>query len=214
MKKTLVILLLCAMLLSFASCAKAPKTEEIYDRAVYLIENAYALNEVFAGAGLPVRDRTHPAYASLYADYQLIQYTRDYDIVSEKAKFGSAAEIREAAEKIFSPELLEKILYVNAFEGQVLTDAPGGSLTVNPRYIEDGTYLYQSVNDTAQAEKTRPAPLIFDYATMKAVKPSNKTTVRLTLDAWEADSPDAVFSYRVTLVRGAGGEWLLDKLTV
>jgi hypothetical protein len=58
-----------------------------------------------------------------------------------------------------------------------------------------------------------PTPLVYDYATMQIIRPSNATEVLITMDAWEFDKPDFVFQMRLSIIN-EDGIWLLNKLTV
>ena len=58
-KRISALLLTVALLLggvfAFSSCSsRAPEIEDVYDRVVYLIENAAEVNTVLFGEGLPV----------------------------------------------------------------------------------------------------------------------------------------------------------------
>ena len=205
------VLILCGVLLGTTGCAnRAPKLEEIYDRVVELIEDSYELNEIFFGEGLPYYDRELPVYESLYSDFTTIGYTKDYNIVSAKAKYHSVDEIKRAAEEVYSSALLEETVYPSIFDGLMQQNAGSGSTYLQARYIEDNNDLY-ILRESDDAH--HPTPLIFDYATMKIIRPSNASRVILTLNAWEHDSPDNVFEMRLTLAN-EDGVWLLDKLTV
>ena len=105
--------------------ATVPKTDEVYDRVVELIEASYELNTVFYGAGLPVY-KTDSAYADFSHLYFDFQYLGDYEIVTEYAKFLSEEEIKTAAEKVYSKSYLES-LYASIFDG-VLVNETGSTL--------------------------------------------------------------------------------------
>lgn len=211
MKRTVSAALFAVILLlalsGCGSCSRAPELEEIYDRAVELVEGSRRLTAIFYGAGLPTYDKASPINQDLYAA-DSSAYTQKYSIVDPRCGFSSVDALKEAAEQVWSPELLEQQVYPAAFDG--LTAAIGGASTVAPaRFQEEGGNLY-CLDGVAESA---PKPLIFDYSTMQIVRPSNATRVLLSLDAWEEDSPDARFSYRLTLVL-SNGVWLLDKLTV
>ena len=205
------ILLLISLLLSMAGCAnRAPKLEEIYDRVVELIENSYELNAIFFGSGLPYCDRSLPIYESLYSDYTTIGYTSDYNIVSQNAKYQSVDELKSAAEKVYSKALLESSVYPAMFDGLMEQNAGTGSTYLQARYIEDNQHFYVLIEDPSAYHAT---PLIFDYSTMKIIRPSNASQVVLSITAWEENTPDKPFQMRLSLVK-EDGIWLLDKLTV
>ena len=204
-------MLLAAMLLSFTGCAnRAPKLEEIYDRVVELIEASYELNDVFFGEGLPYYDRNLAVYESLYSDYATVGYTKDYNIVSSNAKYRSVEEIKRAAEQVYSKALLDSSVYPAMFDGLMQQNVSTGSTDLPARYIQDNTDLYILM----EAEDAyHPTPLIYDYATMKIIRPSNASRVLISINAWEEDSPDNILQMQLTLVK-ENNLWLLDKLTV
>lgn len=206
-------LLLCAvvLLLSLAGCggcsSRAPELEEIYDRVVELVEASYRLNTAFYGAGLPVYDKDAAVYEELYSNLSSA-YQTEYSIVDVRCGILSVDMLKAEAEKVYSPDVLEKQIYPAVFDG--LVASIGGVASVAAaRYQEDADYLY--CIDSARDE-AREA-LIFDYATMQIIRPSNAERVLLTMDAWEIGKPETVFSYRLTIVN-VDGVWLLDKVTV
>ncbi len=204
-------LLLCAVLLlcltGCGGCSRAPEVDEIYDRVVELVEDSRRLNAIFYGAGLPVYDKESVIYRDVYAD-DPSAYTKEYSIVDPRCGFVSVSALKEAAEKVWTPDLLEKQVYPAAFDGLSASIGSVSSIAA-ARFQEDGGNLYclDGVRENA------PAQLIFDYSTMKVVRPSNATRVILSMDAWEEGKPDARFSYRLTIAK-VDGVWLLDKLTV
>ena len=120
----LIISLLCSMTLSFSSCARAPKVDDIYDRVVELIEGANELNTVFYGAGLPVYE-TNSTYAQLSHMYHGFDYTGEYEMVTPYAKFASVSQIEQAAEKIYSEDYLKNIVYPAMFTGYAVQGVDG-----------------------------------------------------------------------------------------
>ena len=203
--------ILISVMIGSTGCAnRAPKLEEIYDRVVELVEASYELNEVFYGDGLPYYDRNLSVYESLYSNYTTVGYTKDYHIVSSNAKYHSIDEIKMAAEKVYSSSLLEEAVYPSVFDGLMVSDAGSGSHYSAARYIEDNEDLYILMEEE---DAYHPTPLIYDYATMKIIRPSNATEVLITMNAWEEDKPDQVFEMRLSIIN-EDGVWLLNKLTV
>ena len=202
--------LAAGMLFSFAACARAPKIDDIRADVIALVEASYEVNEVFFGAGLPVLDRTAEEYADLYTFYSS-PIVNTYDIVdAAHAKFTSIEEIKAAASLVYSPDLLENNLYVNAFTGYAVSDVGSSVVSSDPLFMEDEEHLYQSLSRTDYLTR---GVKIFDYATMRVVRPSSDTAVYVTMDAWYLSDPSTVFSARVRLVSTANG-WRLDSLTV
>lgn len=204
-------LILFGLLFSMVGCAnRAPKLDEIYDRVVELIENSYELNQIFFGEGLPYCDRNLPVYEILYADYTTVGYTKDYNIVSRNSKYHSVEELKQAAEKVYSKALLQSSVYPAMFDGLMQQNVATGSTYLQARYIEDNQNFYVLIEDE---DAYHPTPLIYDYATMKIIRPSNASHVMISLNAWEEDNPQKIFEMRLSLVN-EDGIWLLDKLTV
>ena len=206
-----VVLILVGAVLGCVGCAgRAPKLEQIYDRVVVLIEESYELNEIFYGKGLPYCDRNLPVYETLYSDYTKLGYTKNYNIVSGQAKYHTVEEIKQAAAKVYSSALLESSVYPGMFDG-LMQSTPGSTSKYLPaRYIQDNTDLYILIEEE---NAYHPTPLIYDYASMKIIRPSNAKRVSISINAWEEDQPDRVFEMELFLLK-ENGVWLLDKLTV
>ena len=214
MKKALLLLLVCARLfgtvLCFPSCSRAPKIEDVRDELIALIEASFEINTVFFGAGLPVYDRNDVIYSDLYNVYASTQYVNSYDVVSHHAKFLSINEIKAAAALVYSPELLEQNLFVNAFVGYALTDATGSFSSSPALFVEDGNYLYQS---RTLENKLRNGQKIYDYSTMKIARPSGRDAIFVSLSCYYASNPSNILSARLRFVKTAAG-WRLDSFTV
>lgn len=217
MKRTISLLLLLGLLLSVAAlygCGRrAPKLEEIYDRVVELVEASYELNVIFYGEGLPYYDRTQPIYSALYGDYTKDKYTKDYNIVSQHAKYRTVEAIKAAAEQVYSKTLLEETVYPSAFVGLLSSDAGSGVHYANARYLQDDDQQLYILIENESNERISPTPLVYDYSTMKIVRPSNSTRVLISIDAWEENKPDEILKEQLTLTL-IDGVWYLDSLTV
>ena len=214
MKKFSSVLLAFALLFTavtaFTACGgRAPKIEEIYDRIVSLIEASYEINDLFYGKGLPYYDRELPIYRDLYSDYTTLGYTENYHIVRSDAKYRSIDSMKMAAEEVYTRELLD-LVYRSAFEGVVVNDAVAGVASSDAQYLQTNDHLYIS---KAFVEGHHPTPMVYDYATMEVIRPSNATRVFVTMNAWEESSPTVVREVRITLAL-QDGAWLLDSLTV
>ena len=218
MRKVLLCLLVCALLFgsatAFSSCKRAPKIDAVRDELIALIEASYEINTVFFGPGLPVYDRSDPVYADLYNSLSS-QYANSYSLVDDHAKFSSINEIKAAASLVYSPKLLEENLFVNAFVGYALPDAVGNLSSSPALFAEalesDGNYhLFQSDslnNLLPDGQK------IYDYSTMKIVRPSKQDTLFVTLSCCYASDPDTRLSERLRFVNTSSG-WRLDSFTV
>ena len=214
MKRTVCCLLLICLLaatpLSLAACRRAPRVDDIREDVIALVEASYEINEVFYGAGLPVLDRNSEEYADLYAYYASAN-ARTYDIVdTAHAKFTSIEEIKSAASLVYSPDLLEKNLYVNAFTGYAIEGIDSSVISSDALYTEDADYFYQSINRTNYLTR---GVKIFDYDTMQVVRPSSSKAVLISIDAWYISNPTEHFSEEIRLVSTPNG-WRLDSTTV
>ncbi len=168
--------------LSLTSCARKPRTEDIYDRVVELVENAVELNTVFYGAGLPVYhdDSTYAKLTNMYYDFE---HAGSYEMVTPYAKFATVSQIKQAAEKVYSAEYLEKVVYPALFDGyavQGITDIQVSSA----RYLEDMEWIYQST----ESEPLYTGIIVYDYASMEVVAPSNRKACYVTMYAWMEDA--------------------------
>ena len=210
---------------TLAACSRAPKADDLRETVVDLVEASYEINEVFLGAGLPVLDRDEPAYADLYT-YYAPATVRTYDIVdTDHAKFASIDAIKSAASLVYSPDLLENNLYQNAFVGYAIEGGVASEgAAVDARFLEDGEFFYQSrdrdrVSDPSlRAQLTRRDLLngrmrLYDYDTLRVVRPSTAKAVYVTMNSWYADRPDLIEVKRLRLVLTPSG-WRLDSFTV
>ncbi len=204
----LAVLLLLLGCLSFASCkGRAPKVEEIYDRVVELVEASHEINAVFYGVGLPVyaADSLYADFTHLYYDFK---YKNSYEMVTDYAKFLTLFDLQTAAERVYSKEYLEEAIYPMAFEGHAIAGI-GGAAVSSARFLEDEDWLYQSID----ASKLYTGMIVYDYSTMKIVRPSNAKACYVTMDAWNEGEPQSVQSIRLRLTLGEDGQWYLDSFT-
>ncbi len=207
MKKIVVIFLIfCAVCPCLSSCSK-PKEEDIYDRVVYLVEGAKELNTVFYGAGLPVyaADSDYAEFTHMYFNFP---YAGSYESVMENTKFLSVDAIKQRAALIYSRAYCEEVLYPMAFDGHAISDSMGGMALSHAKFYEDESWIYRTVlEDTNYLEGMR----VFDYSTMKVVRPSNKKACIVEIRTWLEDTPNVVRTIQLRLVK-QNGEWYLDSL--
>ncbi|MBQ8432098.1 MAG: hypothetical protein IJX28_04355 [Clostridia bacterium] len=211
-KILIAVLALCVLLASACTVwllyFRAPKLSTIYDRVVELVEASHEVNTVFFGAGLP-------AYAadSVYAEYSQMYYDFEqkglYEHVTESSKFISVAQIKEAAEKVYSKAYLEDVLYPMAFTGYAIDNGIGGAQFAYARYYENETWIYQS---TKAENYISGGMRVYDYSTMKIAYPSNSNACYVTMDTWLEDQPEQILKVQLRLVL-QDGEWYLDSFT-
>lgn len=204
MKKRIYTLLLAIALLltplSLASCSsKPPALEQIYDTVVDLVERSYAANDLLYGYGLPVI-AIGSQWAELNYIYSDSDYA-DYEYVSENSRYLSISAIKEALESVYSAELLDS--YQTAlFDGFIV-----GNDVIRARYYESDEWLYQSLDSEPLVTWQR----IYDYSTMRIVKPSRADYVTVEIDTHLEDD-DTVLPVRIAIVYEKG-EWRLDSPT-
>ncbi len=198
---TLTIALVIALsVASMSSCSgKAPELDNVKDRFVYLIEGSKELNVLFFGSGLPVYERE-----SLLAERRGVYYNdrmTSYNHVMENARYISIEDMKYQAERIYSSEYVAGI-YESAFDG-IMT----GTAQAYLRFYDNGEWLYQNVNamDFELSER------IYDYSTMKIVKPSNAEYVNVEIESYTLkDSKRKVISLSFVY---ENGNWYLDSPT-
>lgn len=182
-----------------------PKLEDVYDRVVELVEESQEVNTVFYGPGLPVHE-TNGDYADFTHMYHDFRYKGSYEIVTDQSKFISTMAIKEKAEKIYSRDYLENVLYPFAFTGYAV-DNVGGNVSM-ARFYEDDAWIYQAVSGENYLTGTR----VYDYSTMKIAYPGNSKAFYVTMDSWMENSPDKIEKVRLRIVL-QDGQWYLDSFT-
>lgn len=200
------LLVLLPLVGSLSGCGLfAPKIDVLYDRVVELVEASKQLNTVFYGVGLPVYER-----GSEYAEQNHIYFQHPqpgYETVTPYASFLTVSEIRTAAEAVYSRDYLENVLYVSAFTGHALSNGDSSMVEV-ARYLEDTSWIYQAENAQRYPVEMR----VFDYSTMRITRPSNRSAVYVTLDAYPETGGEAE-EVRLRLVKQEDGKWYLDSFT-
>ena len=204
MKKAVLSIILAIVLIITALCTvscsgKAPKLEDVKERFIYLIENSKEINTLYFGSGLPVyeRDTLLSNKKGVYYDDKYTTYER----VMENSRYLTVNEIKERSERIYSTEYL-KAMYETAFEG-VMT----GSSSAYIRFYESENWLYQNLYATDFELSER----IYDYSSMKIVKPSNGEYVNITIDTYTLEDK-TVKNISLTFVYERG-DWYLDSPT-
>ena len=204
MKKAVLSIILAIVLIITALCTvscsgKAPKLEDVKERFIYLIEGSKEINTLYFGSGLPVyqRDTLLSDKKGVYYDDKYTTYER----VMENSRYLTVNEIKERSEKIYSTEYL-KAMYETAFEG-VMT----GNASAYIRFYESQGWLYQNLYATDFELSER----IYDYSSMKIVKPSNGEYVNITVDTYTLDDKK-IKNISLTFVYERGN-WYLDSPT-
>lgn len=211
MKKIVVTVLTVLMLISLiptvSGCASVPAVEEIYDRVVFLVEESYELNALFYGCGLPVWEEDSE-YVEFMHLYYGLNSAQSYEMITQNAKFYSVDEIKQAAEKIYSKDYLNDVLYKTAFDGYAIEDGAGGAVVGVSRYYENEGYFWQAKNHKVFYTAMR----IYDYSTMQVHALGRGDACVVTMDSWLEDTPEKVENVEIPLVL-QDGKWFLDNFT-
>lgn len=183
----------CAFTL-LALCSCAPKITESEVKGVLptLVENSKVLNEIYFGEGF---DEDKSVAESAVSGYYYCD-TSEYGL-------HSVLEIKEATEKVFTPEYAE-ILYQAAFEGVTTDSAVKGA-----RFVEGEMGLMQSESDEVYELSERE----FDYESVTVTKSDSKS-VTVTVDTYVGGEKDDTLTVIVKRY-GEEGEYyyLLDSPT-
>lgn len=184
LKKILLILCGALLLLSLTSCG-ALDDDEAREVLSDLLPKAAELNEIIWGAGLPPAETPEASAAG----------TAKYAKVSADCGYSTLAELRAAAEAVFSAEFME-IINTTAFDGTEETF---------PRYNETTDGVLQ-VN-TSEKGFTLRSTLYPDRArVLYGIGDLLKVAVPCDFDGKPADD------YEIILVR-ENGLWKIDSPT-
>lgn len=204
-KRISALLLTVALLLGgvfvFSSCSsRAPEIEDVYDRVVYLIENAAEVNTVLFGEGLPVFSSGSEESELLNLYYMSSKDGREY--VKPYAMYENIDEIKEKAELVYGGEYL-KSLYESTFTGYAISEVE--DVVLPARYSEDANWIYQNSTVTGLITGHRS----YNYATMRIVSPSSAKYMRIEIESYSDDATDSPITDTLSFVY-ENGNWYLD----
>lgn len=189
-----------AIAITLIVALRLPKLDDgMKDRFISLIEESKELNTVFFGAGLPVYHREDELSDRLgiYYNEDLVSYNK----VSELASFEYIDMIKAKAATVYSESYLSA-LYETAFEG-VMT----GNASAYLRFYEHAGNLYQSMLAKDFGIRER----IYDYSTMKIVRPSNSGYINVVIESYTVENPERV-EVNLSFIYERGN-WYLDSPT-
>ena len=188
MKKTA--LILCFLIL-LSGCAGAPplSDEEAAEVINALLPLSSEVNGILFGKGLPAVDEAYEEEHSGTA----------YFPVKEGTGYSSVADIKRAAEKVYSKSYLESV-YMSAFEGMNGGTSVIGS--VSPRYTEIGGVL--KVNVSAKSFDVRT----YEKVTECRFSSSGQGYAVYSCKALGTDGK--TYDLKIYLA-GAAGEWRFDS---
>lgn len=196
-----VIFVLCMSMSACSGTASAPPLAEVYDEFVALIEASHQINVVLYGHGLAVYE-----YKSDLASHNMM-YVFDYygerEYISPYAKFGSEESIRTASAAVFSERYLESVMNM-MFVGATLGDSTGTAIAA--RYSQDEKWFYQNRYYEPVVTNMR----VYDYASMKIVKPSSAEYVNVEIDSYAPGQGWMTFTLSFILEDSG---WRLDSPT-
>ncbi len=189
---------------------RAPDVDDVYDRVVELVEGSQELNTVFYGAGLATYSQARANAENNANLYMGFEYRGSHELLSDYARFTSEQEIRDLAERVYSKNFLETMVYPQAFVGYAVEDGAGGAVVTPGRFLDDGTALYVSVKSENWLENgTR----VYDFSTMRVTAPSNQRACYVEIDSYLPETPDNIEVTRLRLVKQDDGQWYLDSLS-
>lgn len=191
-------MLVVTAVLSLFGCSE--ETLEISEDEAFavlsdLVPKSYEINRILFGEGLPAVDEayTETKNGTAYFD------------VKDGSGYSSKAEIKAAAEKVYSKRYLDGV-YVYAFEGVALESGEENlDLMVSPRYTEIGGKLKVDINSEHVAIRNK-----LTVISSEIVK---KTAEYVKLNAvCREDGNDAEFQVTM-LITLENNVWLLDGPT-
>ncbi len=137
-------------------------------------------------------------------------YTADdpsgYDVVCVDAPYTSIDELKAAAKKVFSAEYLE-LIYSAAFDGIAFVEGATSGVR-SARFIEKDGLLRQANDIEPRLQSQR----IYDFSTMKIVRPSNAKRVNISVET-HLEGDAEILKVNIVLVLGEDGQWYLDSPT-
>lgn len=199
MLRFITVMLLCiGFTLSLCGCKKADpepdpiqmSDEEAIDIISKLIPESEKINEIFWGKGLEPEEQADDNISVMFLP------------VSESCGYSTIAEIKEAAEKVYSKAYLTSSVYVSIFDG-VASESYDGvvDFAIDPRYKEIGGKLYVNITYIPLDLKTKLLPDTAKVITTDAYS----VTIRLD---YEIDGKaQGELDLKIVL---QDGEWRLD----
>ena len=176
-------------------------------------EDRYALvvpkNEVTPELGEPIFSIDEADYFNIDYVEPKVEYVyteqddKYYEVVRSDSKYLAVYEIKEAAEKVYTKEYLEGI-YQAAFDG-----IGGSSYGIKmARFYTEGGLLrqYNEIESFIDAQR------VYDYDTLKIIRPSNDEFMNITVDT-HLEGEDEILEVTLRFVKGSDGEWYLDSPT-
>lgn len=184
-----------------------------YDREVY----DYKFYRV-----LPAGSATNGAEDYVAADgrvFSLIDYTEpeveyvytdedgeEYDVVRADCGYRSIAELKAAAEQVYTAEFLEQV-YQGAFDGVAYAE-DGYSGVRAARFIEQGMLLRQY----RELDERQLSRRVYDLDTARIVRPSSATRVNVEIET-HLEGEAEKLTVTLVMILAEDGKWYLDTPT-
>ena len=147
-------------------------------------------------------DYTEPEVEYVYTDDD----APDYNVVRVDCGFASIDDLKNAAKKVYTADFLEQI-FQGAFDGVAYAEE-GYSGVRSARFIEQDMLLRQY----AELDERMTARRIYDFDTVKIIRPSNQTRINLRVDT-HLEGESKILNVRLTLIKAEDGKWYLDTPT-
>lgn len=149
---------------------------------------------------------TEPEYEFFYTSDD----PTDYDYVRSDSKYTTVAEIKAAAEKVYSTDYLEAI-YETMFVGTLsaTTDVSGLSAKYID-YSDDEGNISLMKSNTSEAFITEIRQ--YDFSTAKIVKPANAEYVTIEIESYLPSKPAERLTVELSMIL-ENGQWVLDAAT-
>ncbi len=195
------ILVLCMTMSACSGTKNAPALCEVYDEFVALIEASHQLNVVLYGHGLPVYE--YKSALATHNSMYVFDYYGEREYVSPYAKFVTEQSIRDAVGEVYSARYTESVMGM-MFVGATLGEDTGTAIAA--RYSQDESWFYQNRLYEPVVTNMR----VYDYASMKIVKPSSQDYVNIEIDSYAPGQGWMTFTLSFALEENG---WRLDSPT-
>ena len=191
--RTLALLLLLVLLLPLlTACGKGPELEDLMPTLRALLDDATLLNDVMLGDGAPRGELAFSGY-----------YFVDDTWVAETG-IGSVAELKEACRRVYTDEVCE-ILFRKALttDSETLADYRDRALDGGLLILAEREGWYSGTQCTYLTEE----------AELLESKPGS-CRIRIPVRVEKEGEQPILRTLTLPLVRGEGGAWRADKLTL
>ena len=193
----LMVLLLCSLVF-FGGCQQSnpPALQDVYDVAVDLIEQSYAVNDILFGYGLSVWK-----YGSSYAETMSVYgSTPQYETTTPYSIPSTTGRIRTMLSAVYSTSYVES-LTATLFDGYAYEE---GAMVAQYKEDSKGLHQYRFYDPLVTWQR------IYDYSTMRVIGGDEKTAM-IEIDS-HLEHDQTVLTVQLVLVLEDNG-WRLDTPT-